>query len=79
MSGSHWPEPWRVDDFVAGAAALGVSLAATDIFVPGRAPTPHAVRLCTGTEADVHRVEHGVRIVARMLESGPAGYSVPGL
>jgi DNA-binding transcriptional MocR family regulator len=74
----HWvtlAEPWRVDELVAQAAVQGVALAATDIFVPGRAPAPHAIRVCTGTEPDVHRVEQGLRIVARMLQSGPRGYS----
>ncbi len=71
------PEPWRVDDFVAHAAAHGVSLASTDLFVPGRAPTPHAIRLCIGTEAQPERVAEGLHIIARMLQRGPAGYSVP--
>lgn len=69
------PEPWRVDDLVAHASALGVTVAATDSFVPGRAPTPHAIRLCTGTEADGRRVDEGLRIVARLLASGPKGYT----
>jgi DNA-binding transcriptional MocR family regulator len=73
------PEPWRVDDFVAQAELAGVSLARTDIFVPGRAPTPHAVRICTGTEPSLERVERGLRIVARMLEAGPAGHALPGV
>ena len=71
------PEPWRVDDFIAHAAIDGVSLPSSDIFVPGRAPTPHAVRLCTGTEPDVRRVEQGLRVIAKMLVSGPTGYSIP--
>lgn len=77
----HWvslAEPWRVDEFVAQAAVQGISLAATDTFVPGRMPTPHAFRVCTGTEPDAGRVEHALRIVARMLRSGPRGYSLPG-
>lgn len=70
------PEPWRVQDFVAQASAQDVSLASTDLFVPGRAPTPHAIRLCTGTEARAERVEKGLRVVKRMLQTGPAGYGV---
>jgi DNA-binding transcriptional MocR family regulator len=73
------PEPWRVEDFVSHASALGVSLAPTDSFVPGRAPTPHAIRVCTGTESDVHRIEEGLQVIARLLESGPKGYSVSGI
>jgi DNA-binding transcriptional MocR family regulator len=73
------PEPWRVDDFVAHAGALGVSLASTDAFVPGRGPTPHAIRVCTGTEPSVARLEAGLRVIAGMFKSGPTGYSVPGV
>jgi DNA-binding transcriptional MocR family regulator len=71
------PEPWRVDDFVARAAAHGVTLASPDFFVPGRAPTPHSIRLCLGTEARLERVVEGLHIIARMLRTGPAGYSIP--
>jgi DNA-binding transcriptional MocR family regulator len=70
----HWlplSEPWRVQDFVAHAAIAGVSLAAPDVFVPGRASTPNAVRLCTATEPDLRRVERGLRIIAGMLKAGP--------
>ncbi len=72
-------EPWRVDELVAQAAILGVTIAATDIFVPGRAPTPHAIRVCTGTEADVARLETGLRVLARMLQVGPMRYALPGV
>jgi DNA-binding transcriptional MocR family regulator len=68
-------EPWRADDFVNHAATLGVSLAPTDMFVPGRASTPHAIRVCLGTEPDLHRLEEGLSTLARMLRSGPSGYS----
>jgi hypothetical protein len=47
--------------------------------VPGRSPTPHAIRVCTGTEPSLQRLETGLRVLAGMLESGPAGYSVPGV
>ncbi len=69
-------EPWRVDEFVHHAATLDLSLAPTHIFAPGRAPAPHAIRICAGTEADIARVEDGLRILARMLKSGPSGYSI---
>jgi DNA-binding transcriptional MocR family regulator len=73
------PEPWRVDQFVNHAAAVGVSLVSSDLFVPGRAATPQAIRICTGTEPNLDRVETGIRTLARMLKSGPAGYSVLGV
>lgn len=64
-------EPWRADAFVSHAETLGVSLASTDNFVPGRAATPHAIRVCVGTEANVDRVKEGLRVIAGMLDSGP--------
>lgn len=70
------PEPWRADEFVAQASALGVALARTDSFVPGRAQTPHAVRVCTGTEPDLARVEAGLGVLTRLLASGPI-HSLP--
>jgi DNA-binding transcriptional MocR family regulator len=76
----HWlplPAPWREGELVAQAAALGVTLAATDSFVPGRAPTPHAVRVCSGTEADVTRLESGLRTLGGLLEAGPS-LALPG-
>jgi DNA-binding transcriptional MocR family regulator len=73
------PEPWRVDQFINHAAAVTVSLVSTDLFVPGRAATPQAIRICTGTEPSLDRVETGIRTLARMLKSGPAGYSVLGV
>ena len=69
------PDPWRVDEFIAHADALGVSLAATDIFVPGRAATPHAVRICLGAEPDVGRVEQGLGVLMRLLAAGPGAYA----
>ena len=73
------PEPWRVDQFIHHAAALGISLVSTDMFVPGRAPTPQAIRICTGTEVNIGRVEGAIRTIARMLHAGPVGYSVLGV
>lgn len=68
------PEPWRADEFVANAEHLGVSLASTDIFVPGRAATPHAVRVCLSAEENPSRVEEGLGMLAAMLKSGPSGF-----
>jgi DNA-binding transcriptional MocR family regulator len=72
------PEPWRVGELVTHAAAMGVALAPPEFFTPDRAPAPHAIRVCTGTEADITRLEHGLRVLAQMLRSGPSGYSNPG-
>lgn len=65
------PEPWRADEFVDQAATLGVSLAPTALFVPGRAPAPHAVRVSIGTEPDRDRYYTGLRTLATMLASQP--------
>jgi len=64
-------EPWRAADLVKRAAAIGVSIAPTEIFVPARAATPHAVRLCLGTEPDIGRVEDALRRIKRLHASGP--------
>jgi DNA-binding transcriptional MocR family regulator len=72
------PEPWRVDELVAHAGSRGVTLVATDNFVPGRAPTPHAIRVCVGTEPEVARLESGLTVLARLLRSAPVGSPLPG-
>lgn len=71
------PEPWRVDEFTATAEELGVSLAPTDIFVPGRAATPHAVRICLGAEEKTGRVEEGLGMIARLLRGSAGAYAAP--
>jgi DNA-binding transcriptional MocR family regulator len=71
------PEPWRVEDFVAHAGVLGVSLVGSETFVPGRSPAPHNIRVCIGTERDADRVERGLRVIAEMLRSGPTAFSIP--
>jgi DNA-binding transcriptional MocR family regulator len=73
------PEPWRVDEFIANAEELGVSLAPTDIFVPGRAATPHAVRVCLSAEDKGSRLVEGLGLLARLLGGNPAAYAAPAL
>ncbi|GLQ98100.1 PLP-dependent aminotransferase family protein [Dyella mobilis] len=69
------PEPWRANEFIAEADKLGVSLASTEIFVPGRAATPHAARICLGAEARADRVEAGLAVLAPLLHTGPGAYA----
>jgi DNA-binding transcriptional MocR family regulator len=67
--------PWRVTELIERAASEGILLASTDVFVPGRAAAPHAIRICTGTEADEGRVERALRKIAHILQTGPTGFS----
>ncbi len=61
------PEPWRAQELVAAARQAGVALAPTELFVPGRAPTPHAVRVCLSAPADRDELERGLRLIAGLL------------
>jgi DNA-binding transcriptional MocR family regulator len=65
------PEPWRAQDAVAAARAEGVALPATDLFVPGRGETPHAVRLALGATRDHGELERALAAVRRLLETRP--------
>jgi DNA-binding transcriptional MocR family regulator len=65
------PEPWRAQDAVAAARAEGVSLPATDLFVPGRAETPHAIRLALAATKDHAELERALTIIRRLLETRP--------
>ena len=67
----HLPEPWRASDLVEAAKARGVSLAPTDLFVPGRCETPHAVRLSLTATATQNELERGLGVVADILQAPP--------
>ena len=65
------PEPWRAQDMVGAARERGVSMTSTELFVPGRAETPHAIRISicgTRTHAELRR---GLSVVADMLQQSP--------
>lgn len=68
----HLPEPWRAQDLVAAATAQGVSLTSTELFVPGRAETPHAVRVSVSSTHDIDELRRGLRILTRVLRRQPA-------
>ncbi len=68
------PEPWRADDFRVAAERRGVKVLTGDIFAPGRAPAPHALRLALGREASRGRMTAGLEILADLL----AGHEGPG-
>ena len=65
------PEPWRADEFVAAAAAAGISIAPTHSFVVGRAEPPHAVRFCVGAALDFAELEIAIERLDQLLRSPP--------
>ncbi len=67
----HMPEPWRAQDFLAVAAEQGVDVTSPDHFVIGRAPAPHAVRLCLGSPATRDELDRALGILADLLRAEP--------
>jgi DNA-binding transcriptional MocR family regulator len=65
------PDPWRSETFADEARRRGVAVTPAQSFVVGRAPTPHAVRVCLGAPADRQPLEKGLRILAGILEASP--------
>jgi len=64
------PEPWRGDAFAAETRARGVLLTPAEAFAVGRAPVPHAVRLCLGAARSREALSRGLDAVAGLLRSG---------
>jgi DNA-binding transcriptional MocR family regulator len=64
------PEPWRADGFAAEARARGVLVTPAEAFAVGRAPAPHAVRLCVGAASTREALGRGLDAVASLLRSG---------
>ena len=64
------PEPWRGDAFAAEARARGVLVTPAETFAVGRAPVPHAVRLCLGAARTRAALSRGLGAVAGLLRSG---------
>jgi DNA-binding transcriptional MocR family regulator len=65
------PAPWRARDFADRARARGVLVNPADLFMAGRSPAPHAVRLTLGAARDRRQLEKGLAILAEMLEARP--------
>ncbi len=61
------PEPWRASAFRQEAEAQGVLLYTGDTFAVGRAPAPHAVRICTGAPETEEEMIRGLKILAKIL------------
>jgi DNA-binding transcriptional MocR family regulator len=71
------PEPWRRDSFVGVLRARGVEVTPADAFAVGRAPAPHAVRLCIGAARSRETLQRGLEVVADVLRgAGEAGAAV---
>jgi DNA-binding transcriptional MocR family regulator len=64
------PEPWRGDAFAAEARARGVLVTPAEAFAVGRAPAPHAVRLCLGAARSRDALARGLGVVAELLRAG---------
>ena len=65
------PDPWRAEDFVNAAAAVGVSIAPTHSFVVSRRQMPHFVRLVFGAPASVEELQIACERLERLLSSRP--------
>lgn len=65
------PEPWRAQDAVAAARMRNVSLTSTELFVPGREETPHALRLSLTASRDEAELERGLGILVETLKASP--------
>ena len=65
------PAPWRARDFADRARERGVLVTPADLFMAGRSPAPHAVRVSLGAARDRGRLEKGLAILAEMLEARP--------
>ncbi|NBB81803.1 MAG: aminotransferase class I/II-fold pyridoxal phosphate-dependent enzyme [Alphaproteobacteria bacterium] len=65
------PEPWRAQDIVAAARLRNVSLTSTELFVPGREETPHAIRLSLTAARDEADLERGLAVLTETLKASP--------
>jgi DNA-binding transcriptional MocR family regulator len=66
------PEPWCANDFVALAAQRGVAVTPPAAFVPGRGPSPHAVRVCLGGPPSRAQLSEGLKVLRDLLNHPPS-------
>lgn len=71
------PEPWRASDYADAVAAEGALVRPAEMFVVGRAPAPHAVRLGFGQPGTAEIVAEGARRCAAVLSRGPRPTDAP--
>ncbi|MEM7441753.1 MAG: PLP-dependent aminotransferase family protein [Pseudomonadota bacterium] len=65
------PEPWRAQEFVDAGRRRNLSLTATDLFVPGRNETPHAVRVSVTAPKTLAELEEGLTRLNDLLTGRP--------
>ncbi|WP_366655819.1 PLP-dependent aminotransferase family protein [Fodinicurvata sp. EGI_FJ10296] len=65
------PEPWRGGDVVRMARNRGLSMTATEMFVPGRGEPPHALRVTVSATRDDAELEAGLSVLRDIIESRP--------
>lgn len=65
------PDRWRAEELVEQAALHHISIAPTHSFLVGRGSTPHAVRLCIGSPADLGELEAAAERIERLLSTAP--------
>ncbi len=65
------PEPWRAEDLIRAADGVGISMASTDLFVPGRGETPHAVRVTLTGPDTAADLERGLTSLAGLMRQTP--------
>lgn len=66
------PEPWRAGDFATEAQRRKVIVSPAEIFAVGRAPAPHAVRLCIGMPRRREALAAALDTLAAVLAAAPA-------
>jgi DNA-binding transcriptional MocR family regulator len=65
------PDPWRAQDVVPAGRRRGLALTATELFVPGRRETPHALRVTLTAARDTAELERGLGLLTAMLRRDP--------
>ena len=65
------PEPWRARDAVLAARRHGLSLMETEMFVPGRDTTPHALRISVTAPHSRDELRSGLTRLRDLLSAPP--------
>ncbi|MCB9960394.1 MAG: PLP-dependent aminotransferase family protein [Rhodospirillaceae bacterium] len=65
------PEPWRARELVAAARRQGLTLMDTEMFVPGRNTTPHAVRVSITAPRSHDELRTGFSRLRAILSAPP--------
>ena len=65
------PEPWRAQDLVIAGRRRGLALSPTELFVPGRGETPHAIRVSLTAPPTQEDLSRGLSVLVDLLRDGP--------